>query len=47
MVLRVHWLLLILSIVGIGFETKLAEKLDLSGEGSLGDGGVGAKALLN
>jgi hypothetical protein len=33
--------------VGVGFETKLAEKVDLSGEGSFGDGGIGAKALLN
>ena len=33
--------------VGIGFETKLAEKLDLSAEGSIGDGGIGARALLN
>jgi hypothetical protein len=33
--------------VGIGFETKLAEKVDLSGEGSIGDGGIGARALLN
>ena len=33
--------------VGVGFETKLAEKVDLSGEGSFGDGGIGARALLN
>jgi hypothetical protein len=33
--------------VGVGFETKLAEKVDLTGEGSFGDGGIGAKALLN
>ena len=32
--------------IGVGFETKLAEKVDLSGEGSFGDGGIGARALL-
>ncbi len=33
--------------VGVGFDSKLAEKVDLSGEASIGDGGIGAKALLN
>ena len=33
--------------IGVGFETKLAEKVELSAEGSIGDGGIGARALLN
>ena len=33
--------------VGLGFQTRLSEKVDLSAEGSYGDGGVGAKALLS
>ena len=33
--------------IGVGFETKLSEKTDLSAEASTGDGGIGARALLS
>ena len=33
--------------IGVGLATKLSEKVDLTTEASYGDGGIGAKALLN
>ena len=33
--------------IGVGFETKLTEKVGLSGEASAGSSGLGAKALLS